>query len=82
MTTKEKELAAKMLEEAADKMGNAGCNDVEESFWEGWTKEERQTFVKEYHEWNGDLCEYDPEFLELPDYAIADFLAYKLNPEK
>lgn len=48
MNTKEKLIAAKMLETASDKFSNHGCNDVDDDFWDGWTKEERQNFVKEF----------------------------------
>ena len=79
MNAKEKTIAAKMLETASDKFSNHGCNDVDDDFWDGWTKEERQAFVKEFREWNGDPEEYDPEFLHMQDHSIMSFLAYKLT---
>lgn len=79
LNEKEKQLAAYWLDEASDMYGNHGCNDVEEKVWDGWTKEERQQFVKEYHEYNGDPEEFDPNFLHLPDFAIMGFLAHKLR---
>jgi hypothetical protein len=79
MNEKEKKLASEFLELASDKFSNHGCNDVEESFWEGWTLEDRQQFVKEYHEWNGDPESYDPERLNLPDHSIMSFLANKIT---
>ena len=81
MNTKEKQLAAKMLEMASDEFSNHGCNDVENSVWKGWSKEERMTFVKEYHEWNGDPEEFDSKYLHLPDFAIFSFLAHKLETD-
>lgn len=81
MKDREKELAAKFLELAAGEFSNHGCNDVDDDFFSGWTKDERQEFCKEWREWNGDPEEYDPEFLSLPDYAIMDFLAYKIRGE-
>ncbi len=78
MNEKENKLAAKFLKLSSDEFGNHGCNDVDDSVYEGWTLEERQQFVKEFHDWNGDPEEYDPEFLHLHDYAIMSFLAYKL----
>ncbi len=68
-----------MLELASNEFSNHGCNDVEDSVYEGWTKEERQQFVKEFHDWNGDPDEYDPNFLHLGDSTIMAFLAYKLS---
>lgn len=79
MTTKEKKLAAKMLDLASNEFGRHGCNDVDDSVYNEWTLEERQTFVKEFHDWNGDPEEYLPTHLHLPDYAIMDFLAHKLK---
>lgn len=79
MKNKEFSLAAKLLKMADEEFGNHGCNDVDESFWDGWTKEERQEFVKEFHEWNGDPEEYDPNFLHLPDFCLMGFLAAKLE---
>lgn len=79
MNTKEKELAAKMLELASDQFSNHGCNDVEDSVYEGWTQDERKQFVKEFHEWNGDPEEYSETFLHLGDWAIMSFLAHKLK---
>lgn len=79
MTRKEKKLASYFLELASDVFGNHGCNDVEDEVWENWTLEERQKFVKEYHEWNGDPEEYDENYLHLPDFAIMSFLSHKLS---
>jgi len=79
MTDKEKKLTALFLRLASDEFGNHGCNDVPEKYFEGWTKEERQQFVKEIHEWNGDPEEYNPEFLHTPDFAIFGFLAHKIE---
>lgn len=82
MTYNEKKLAAQMLEIAGEKFGNHSCNDVDESFYNGWTIEERQKFVKEFHEWNGDPEEYNEKFLHLPDFALMSFLANKLKDIK
>ena len=79
MNEKEIKLAIEFLHMASDEFGNHGCNDVEEKLWDGWTKEERQKFVKEFHENNGDPEEYTPDFLHIPDFAIMDFLAYQLK---
>ena len=82
MTTKENQLAAEMLELASDTFSNHGCNDVEDSVYEGWTLEERQQFVKEYYEWNGDPENYSPTHLHIGDSSIMRFLAYKLSNKK
>lgn len=82
MTYNEKKLAAQMLEMASEMFGDYTCNDVDESFYNGWTIEERQKFVKEFHEWNGDPEEYDKKFLHIPDFALMSFLAKKLKDIK
>ena len=79
MKTLEKLLAARFLEEVSDLYGYHSCNDVDENVWGSWTIDERKEFVKEYHEWNGDPEEYDPDWLRLPNFAIMGFLAYKLT---
>ena len=79
MNDKEKQLAAEFLELAGSEFSNHGCNDVDESFWKDWTLEERQQFVKEYYDYNGDPETYDPDFIHLPDWAIMKFLAHKLE---
>ncbi len=82
MTHKEKKLTSELLDIASDDFSNNGCNDVPEEFYADWTIEERKNFVKEYHEWNGDAYEYDPEYLDLPDFALMSFMADKLLKDK
>lgn len=79
MNIKEKKLAADMLEKASDEFSNHGCNDVENSVYKNWSLEERRQFVKEFHIWNGDPEEYNENFLNMHDYMIMGFLAYKLE---
>ncbi len=79
MTQNEKNLAAKMLELASEEFGNHGCNDVDDSLFDGWSKRQRRAFVKAYQKWNGDPEEYSPDNLHLPDFCIMDFLASKLS---
>lgn len=81
ISKKELALAAKMLELASDQFSNHGCNDVDENVYDGWTLEEIQQFVKEFHEWNGDPEEYEETFLHLGDSTIMSFLAAKLEHE-
>lgn len=82
MKNKEKQLAAKMLELASEQFSNHGCNDVEDSVYDGWTLEERKQFVKEFHDWNGDPEDYNETFLHLSDSTIMSYLASKLKGEK
>jgi hypothetical protein len=76
MNEQHKKLAAAMLSEYANALGNKCCNDW--NFPEDWTTQEKEEFCKGYHEWNGDPEEFTPEHLYLPDFAVADYLAYLL----
>lgn len=78
---KELSLVYKMLELASEQFSNNVCNDVDENFYDGWALEERQNFVKEFHEWNGDPEEYDENFLNLGDSMIMSFLAHKVKSQ-
>lgn len=78
MKSKEIKLISKLLEMASDEFSNHGCNDVEDSFYEGWTIEERIQLVKEFHEYNGDPEEFNENFLYLGDDILMSFFAHKL----
>lgn len=77
LTEKERKLAADLLELAKDEFENHTCNDVEEGIWEGWTIEQRKQFLKEYHEWSGQLHEENDFYIG--DWEIMIFLAHKLK---
>jgi hypothetical protein len=79
MTDKEKKLAAYFLKAASDVFGIHICNDVDEDAFVDWTIEERQQLVKDFHEWNGDPEEYNPNFVHLPDHCLMSLLASKLE---
>lgn len=79
MNNKEKLLASYLLRLAEDEFSNHGCNDVDEEVWKDWSDGERQKFVEEFHQHNGDIEEYDPNFLHLPNTALMGFLAHKLT---
>ena len=69
-------LAAQMLNDYCDSLSDNCCNDWE--YPEDWTLEEKQQFNKDFHDWNGDPEEYDSEFLSIPDFSVAGFLAAQL----
>jgi hypothetical protein len=81
MTEKELRAAGELLDLAADEFANHGCNDLDSSFWKGWTEEEKREFYKSYHEWNGDPEEFreDAPLNYLGDSAIMAFLSAKLK---
>lgn len=79
MIKKHKLLAAELLKLAADEFGNHGCNDFD--LPSGWSRKEKISFIKEYHKWNGDPEEFDPNNLFIADCAAMSFLAAKLKDE-
>lgn len=79
MTPKENKLAIQMLKLASNAFSNYGCNDVDESVYKDWTKQERIDFVKQFHEYNGNPEDFDSEKLDIPDWLLMDFMAYKLT---
>lgn len=72
-------LVASFLEVASQHFSLHGCNDVDDAFFANWTKEERQGLVKKMHDWNGDPEEFNPNFLDLPDWFLMSYLAEKLK---
>ena len=82
MKPKEKILAADLLELASDEFCNHGCNDLDKSFFKNWTKEEKQTLSKEYHEWNGDPENDGGNIFYIGDSSLMSYLAYKLKNNK
>jgi len=70
--------AASLLKMYADELGTHGCNDFDLAYMLP-NAEERKHFVKEYHDWNGDPEEFDPDNLNLPDFAVVGFLAHRLD---
>lgn len=73
MTPAIRHLAAQMLDEYADRLGNDGCNDWH--FPASWTEEEWRAFTARYAEWNG------APVGALTNFAVAAFLAHLLRGE-
>lgn len=76
LSPKEMILAARLLQSASNEFANHGCNDWK--FPHTWNQEEKEEFVKAFHDYNGDPEEFNPEWLNLHDYAVMSFLADKL----
>ena len=76
MNNKEKSIASDMLYILSDMMGNSFCNDW--NFPIHWSEDEKATFVKEFHEWNGDPENFDVNHLVVPDFGVAAFLSSKM----
>lgn len=84
LTNAERVAAAHLLDIAGDQFSNHGCNDL--NLVElGLTLEERRALVQAYHEYNGDLEEFDKElangseFKYDTDWAMMHFLAARLR---
>jgi hypothetical protein len=73
MNAKEAQLAAKMLKDYSD---NLGENDWK--FPEGWTILDKTDFVRDFYIFNNTPEEFDPKNLQLSDYQVAALLSSKL----
>lgn len=73
MTTKERLLVINLLRGYSEMLSNTGCNDWD--FPDDWTEEEKRTFLDEY-DWYNSGGEERSE--NIPDYAVASFLAHRL----
>jgi len=77
MNKKEMEIAATMLNDYSEYLGNRCCNDFE---WPcNWSDEEKTLFTKEFHDYNGDPEEYEQGDILNSDFCVAWFLAHKLK---
>ena len=77
----EREILLCLIGNCSELLGNRSCNDVPERWFEEWTKQSRQELAKGYHKWNGDIDEYDEQDYNLCDFALLDYLSYKLLKE-
>jgi len=74
------ELTRELLSMASEEFSNHTCNDVSDEFFKDWSFMDKQVFMKEFHEWQGDADDYDSEnFNYIPDWLLMDFLADKLK---
>lgn len=83
MTDKEKHLVAVLLDMASNEFSNHGCNDMPENSFQNWTIEEKQSLVKQFHDYNGDPENFDPNDLTIlnHDSILMGFFASKLISE-
>lgn len=66
----------RLYSEMENRIYARGCHDLEDSVYKDWTEKERKSFVKKYHQFNGDPEEYDPKYLHIPDFAVQAFLRF------
>lgn len=79
MNEKQKALAARLLQLAADEFSNHGCNDLSDSTFKDWTQEEKQEFINDADAWNGGDVELTPDTInQMPDWMAMEVLAYQL----
>lgn len=74
MTRNELLRVADFLEEYRDRLGNDGCNDWD--YPSDWTEEDRETFCREYSEWNG---EEETDCTFIPNFCAVGLLASKIK---
>jgi hypothetical protein len=66
-------LISDLLEMAAEEFSRHGCNDFDLSEW--LDPDEQQSFVRGFHEWNGDPEEFNPERPEMGDSCVMSYLS-------
>ena len=78
------QIAADLLDDAADGFGNHGCNDW--NFPNGWTGEEKMEFVEQMYRENGKLSYKEwvnsDKPLNVPDWWVMRFLADWLRKDE
>ena len=79
MTRKERYLIAQFLNDFSDVLAHRNCNDWD--FPADWSREEKISFIRAYHRWNGDPEEFNEDRLILQDDCVASFLASKITDE-
>jgi hypothetical protein len=79
LSKNENKLFRLLVEYANDFLGNQGCNILSQEMKDTLSQEEWIKLNKEFHEWNGDSEEFDPNnFIYLPDFAVLAFLSRKV----
>ena len=81
MDDKIRELANKLLCAVAEDMSNNTCNDLPRGTFKGWTSEEKNSFMKEFHKWSGDPEEYKPGRMDIMDYEAVKYIAHLIKTD-
>ena len=81
MTIKERRLAADMLKEFSSIRADAGCNDVPDSTYNGWTDDEKKVFWNDIEQWNDKTAPRVENPQPVQDYALISYLASQLRKE-
>ena len=72
-------LASKFLDEYSDRLASDTCNDWDWPKGLGFTEEEKTRIVKQYHVWNGDPEEFNPNYINMTNFAMAYFISKILD---
>lgn len=79
------ELAAAMLESAADEFGNHGCNDLTSEVSDqikNWSPIQKSYFIQQANDMNNGYTELEIDRLHyMPDWLLMRMLAYILLKE-
>ena len=70
-------LAGELLRDYAERLSCDGCNDWD--FPKDWTTQDKEAFVKAFHDWNGDPEEFNPQRLILGNSSVAGVLSAVLK---
>jgi hypothetical protein len=83
VTNNEKILVSKLLLLASDRFARAMCNDTPDSVVEHLSQEEMVEINRSFHQWNGDIEEFNPGYgsQKLPDFAYCGYYAHKILEE-
>jgi hypothetical protein len=67
-------LISKLLDMASEQFDNYNCNDLDDDFFDGMTKEEQKGLVKEWCAWWGEESE-DVDITEMSDTGLMGFFS-------
>jgi hypothetical protein len=68
-------VASKLLELAADRFGDAICNDLPNNFYENFTQAERDLLNEHYQKWEDDK---DATIENTCDFVLMYFIAERI----
>lgn len=81
LSVNEAELAADLLQKAADRFGDGVCNDYNLAEVIPVVQKRRE-LMKKFHEWNGDPENFDPnnEYVWVSDFMMMAYMASVIGP--
>lgn len=79
MTKNQLKLASALLELASKQFSNHGCNDLSEDITDLLSQSEWDELNKEFHDWNGDPENYEPNDIMHYDWLWMNYMSKKLK---